>query len=768
MKRFISLLIVFFFSQIGLAQVTYTPISQLRFNNSLGVPIDSGNIFTIRGIVTVGNEFNSPSYIQDNTAGIAVFARGSGLFSSSVKIGDSVEVTGKLTHFRGLTQFDPVYSFQKFDSNKVVDPILLTINDIKSQDWNGYEAYEGMLVRINNVTVSASGTWAGNTNYTISDTTGSMTLRIVNGTNLVGQTIPTGKFDVIGALGAFKTTAPYDATSYQLLPRNVYDIITDLKPFILRPIVVSQVTQNSFKVYFETMHEGNTEVRYGLTQDLEIGSFIDNALTKYHQITIYGLQPGTRYYFRVYSTNQYGTSEGPLETVFTSTQSGGTSKINVYFNSSVDNSVAIPGNLAKGNINLTEKLIERINAAEYSIDMCVYSFYNQPAIVNALIAARNRGVKVRIVYDKRATQNSMQQLINAGFLISKRPSSGDGIMHNKFLIFDARDNNPANDWVWTGSWNLSADESSWINNVIEINDPATAQAYTIEFEEMWGSNTDIPDPSQAKFGPNKTDNTPHFFEVDGKSIQLYFSPSDRTTSKINATLASADSSIFFGLLTFTRSDLANTIALKSNSGVLVRGIIDNVNDTGSQYLFLKNYGEVFDYNLSGTLHHKYGIVDASWVNLEPYVITGSHNWSNSAETVNDENTLIIKDIFIANQYMQEFKKRYNELGGTGTFTIPIIQEVRDKFVPYSVELHQNYPNPFNPITTISFTLPEKSNAKIILYDVLGKQVKTIYDGLAEAGKTAVDFRADGLPSGVYYYTLYVDGHTISRKMVLLK
>lgn len=93
MKRFISLLIVFIFSQIGLAQVTYTPISQLRFNNSLGVPIDSGNIFTIRGIVTVGNEFNSPSYIQDNTAGIAVFARGSGLFSSSVKIGDSVAVT---------------------------------------------------------------------------------------------------------------------------------------------------------------------------------------------------------------------------------------------------------------------------------------------------------------------------------------------------------------------------------------------------------------------------------------------------------------------------------------------------------------------------------------------------------------------------------------------------------------------------------------------------------------------------------------------------
>jgi phosphatidylserine/phosphatidylglycerophosphate/cardiolipin synthase-like enzyme len=748
-------------------QIIYTPISQLRFNNSNGVPVDSGNIFTITGVVTVGNEFNSPSYIQDNTAGIAIYARGSGLFSASVKIGDSVSVTGKLTHFRGLTQFDPVYSFQKFDSNKVVEPLVLTINDIKSQDWNGYEAYEGMLVRINNVTVSASGTWTGNTNYTISDSTGSMPLRIVTGTNLVGQTIPSGRFDVVGVLGAFKTSPPYDASSYQLLPRNVYDIITDLKPFILRPIVVSNITQNSFKVYFETMHEGNTEVRYGITQDLEIGSFIDQTLTRYHQIVISGLQPNTRYYFRVYSTNQHGTSEGPLETVITSSNGTSAGKINVYFNSTVDQTVAIPGNEAKGNVNLTEKLIERINAAEYSIDMSVYSFYNQPSIVNALISAKNRGVKVRIVYDKRTTQNSMQQLINAGFLISKRPNI-NGIMHNKFFVFDGRDSNPDNDWVWTGSWNLSADESSWLNNVIEINDFALAQAYTKEFEEMWGSTTDTPNVSQAKFGPYKTDNTPHIFSVGGKEIQLYFSPTDQTTNKIKNTLATADSAIYFALLTFTRSDIANTIVPRINAGAKLRGIIDNVNDSGSQYNFLKPYGEVFDYNLSGTLHHKYGIVDASWSNLDPYVITGSHNWSNSAEQDNDENTLIIKDIFIANQYMQEFKRRYNDLGGTGTFTIPVINGLEEKYIPGQVELYQNFPNPFNPVTTISFTLKEKSKAKIVLYDVLGKEVKTLYDEYADAGKTVIDFRADGLPSGVYIYTLYVNNSALSRKMVLMK
>lgn len=767
MMKKLLLVFLFVFTQILFSQEIYTPISQLRFNNSQGIPVDSGNIFTITGIVTVGNEFNSPSYIQDNAAGIAIFARGSGLFSSLVKIGDSVVVTGKLTHFRGLTQFDPVLSFQIIDTAKTVEPLVLTINDIKSQDWNGYEAYEGMLVRINNVIVSASGTWTGNTNYTITDSTGSMQMRIVNGTNLVGQTIPTGKFDLIGALGAFKSNPPYDASSYQILPRNVYDIISDLKPFILQPIVVSQITQSSFKIYFETMHEGNTEVRYGLTQSLEIGTYIDQTLTRYHQITITELQPNTRYYFKVYSTNQHGISEGPLDVVVTASDQPSSGVINVYFNSTVDNSVAIPGNEALGNVNFTEKLLERINSTEYSIDMCVYSFYNQPSIVNALISARNRGVKVRIVYDKRTTQNSMQQLINAGFLISKRPNI-DGIMHNKFFVFDGRDSNPNNDWVWTGSWNLSADENSWINNVIEINDFYLAQAYTREFEEMWGSTTDTPDAVNAKFGPYKTDNTPHSFTVNGKEIQLYFSPTDQTTTKIRNTLSTADSSIYFALLTFTRSDIANTIVSRVNAGAQLRGIIDNVNDSGSQYLFLKNYGEVFDYNRTETLHHKYAIIDASWTHLDPYVITGSHNWSNSAEQDNDENTLIIKDVFIANQYMQEFKKRYNELGGTGIFIIPIIQEVSDKFIPDKVELYQNYPNPFNPITTIAFTLKERTPVKLSVYNVMGEEVKVLYDDFAPAGKTVIDFNGSELSSGVYLYTLQTNHKTISRKMILIK
>ena len=221
--------------------------------------------------------------------------------------------------------------------------------------------------------------------------------------------------------------------------------------------------------------------------------------------------------------------------------------MHVYFNFPVDTTVAIPGNSAQGDRDFKALLIHRINEANYSIDLALYSFFGMQEVADALILAKSRGVKVRVVYDNRTIQNSMQALLNAGILMSQRPSNLSGIMHNKFFIFDARDTIASNDWLWTGSWNVTSTELTWKNNVVEINDPAITAAYQTEFEEMWGSNNDIPDPANAKFGSQKTDNTPHFFNIGGRDIQLYFSPSDGTTGKIINTVNSADQSIYMAL-----------------------------------------------------------------------------------------------------------------------------------------------------------------------------------------------------------------------------
>ena len=78
--------------------------------------------------------------------------------------------------------------------------------------------------------------------------------------------------------------------------------------------------------------------------------------------------------------------------------------------------------------------------------------------------------------------------------------------------------------------------------------------------------------------------------MNGTPVELYFSPSDRTTSHIISTLAKAQNSINVALLTLTRSDVAGTMKSKKDAGVKVRGILDNGTDTGSQYSFLTTNG----------------------------------------------------------------------------------------------------------------------------------------------------------------------------------
>jgi phosphatidylserine/phosphatidylglycerophosphate/cardiolipin synthase-like enzyme len=771
MKKLLLLLALFSFT-FSFAQ-TVVPIADLRTNDPNGVPTDTGQVFTVTGIVTSANQFgtNGPSSIQDATAGLSIFGSG---FAGQVAIGDSVTVTSTLTHFNGLTQFDfrrAGSSFTKHSSGHYYDTTIVTISDIASQQWNGFEQYESRLIRINNVTIQATGNFASATNYNITDATGTLSagLRIDNDvTSIIGQPIPQNPVDLVGVLGQYKTSAPYN-TGYQLLPRFISDIVYDNSPLVLNPVIASNITQNSFTVYFNTARNGNSQVKFGLTPSLELDSVVINNDTTVHIVTVNGLQEGTLYYFRAYSSNNFGTSYSALQTVTTASANSQTGTINVYFNFSVDTTVAMQGNPAKGNVNFIQKLIERINASSYSIDMALYSFSDMPDVANALIAAKNRGVKVRVVYENRTTQNSMQALIDAGIPVIKRTSGLNGIMHNKFFIFDARDTIAVNDWLWTGSWNVTLTETSWKNNVVEINDPTITQAYKIEFEEMWGSNGDTPNPSNAKFGFQKSDNTPHIFNIGGREVKVYFSPSDGVMSKIINTVNTANKDIYFGLYAFTRSDIATAMNNRYNAGVTdIRGLIDQVNTTGSQYSYLDTFAEMFG-NTGNTMHHKYGLVDATQPYSNPYVITGSANWSNSAANDNDENIIIIDDIFIANQFMQEFKKRYNEDGGTTAFIVPTLISNDDQITSVNdFQLYQNYPNPFNPITSIRFDVARAQHLKLAVYDLLGREVKILFDSFAPAGFVSVDFKADDLSSGIYIYRLLGENVNISKKMMLLK
>jgi len=111
--------------------------------------------------------------------------------------------------------------------------------------------------------------------------------------------------------------------------------------------------------------------------------------------------------------------------------------------------------------------------------------------------------------------------------------------------------------------------------------------------------------------------------------------------------------------------------------------------------------------------------------------------------------------------------RLKQIDFNGAFTFSKVLEINSTIVS-SFQLEQNYPNPFNPSTTINFSLPDPSNVSLKIFNTLGEEVKTLYDGFLEAGVHSFNFNATGLTSGVYVYVLRDNENRLMRKMMLLK
>lgn len=89
-------------------------------------------------------------------------------------------------------------------------------------------------------------------------------------------------------------------------------------------------------------------------------------------------------------------------------------------------------------------------------------------------------------------------------------------------------------------------------------------------------------------------------------------------------------------------------------------------------------------------------------------------------------------------------------------------------IPMSYTLYQNYPNPFNPASTIKFDIPKTGLARLVVYDVLGREVGLLLNEIKTPGTYSLNFDASNLPSGVYFYRLTAGTFTDTKKMLLLK
>jgi phosphatidylserine/phosphatidylglycerophosphate/cardiolipin synthase-like enzyme len=285
-------------------------------------------------------------------------------------------------------------------------------------------------------------------------------------------------------------------------------------------------------------------------------------------------------------------------------------------------------------------LVEAIDAARLSVDLAAYSL-TLNSVRAALIHAHQRGVRVRVVMESDNMDGSdPQALKDAGI-----PMLGDrreGLMHDKFVVID-------NSEVWTGSMNFT-DSGAYAdnNNLIRIRSVKMAEDYTKEFEEMF-----IDD----KFGLDIVAQTPNpRVTIDGTPIDVYFSPDDGVAANLLDLLNAAQSSIYFMAFSFTSDDLGDAIRARFQNGVDVKGVMETdqiKSNVGTEYdAFLQAGVDVRRDGNDGQMHHKVIIID------KQIVVLGSYNFTNSAETKNDENLLVVYNPEIAAQYLAEFERVY--------------------------------------------------------------------------------------------------------------
>jgi len=157
---------------------------------------------------------------------------------------------------------------------------------------------------------------------------------------------------------------------------------------------------------------------------------------------------------------------------------------------------------------------------------------------------------------------------------------------------------------------------------------------------------------------------------------------------------------------------------------------------------------------------KYGLVDISKSNL----LIDAISEDSVILTFNMGEILLNKDTINVSSSEGDFLITFLILGYDSTTAI----EQNSIITLNQFELYQNYPNPFNPSTTIKYELPVNGNVKLIIYDVLGGEIKTLVNGFKQKGRYEVQFNASGLPSGIYLYKIEAGNFSANRKMILLK
>ncbi|HEC43123.1 MAG TPA: T9SS type A sorting domain-containing protein [Bacteroides sp.] len=683
---------------------------------------------TVTGVVLNGDELGEIRYIQDSTAAIAVYPGGASVALDAIR-GDIITVSGTNKIFSQLLEIDVLTSVVlESSSNPLPEPVVILPDQMGS-------TYEAQLIRFSNCEFGSTGNFSGDKNYEVSYQGKTGQVRINRDSPLVGTVIPTGPVNLTGICSRYYET-------FQMLPRDPDDIEQTSSIFFTEVPSLSNLTHSGFDLNWETNIFGTTEMFFGNTPALEKGHISVPGNSNTHTISVSG-SASDLFYVKVFSVSGNDTAQLTDPGVYI-TESVSTGNIQAYFNREVDNSVSTGVDALRVYRALDDTLINYISRAKESIDFTIYNFnlVEVSDITAALNAAHSRGVQVRVIHDGSAINSGFENLDPAiGKIISPKSDylKGIGIMHNKFVIFDAHNGEHEVPVVWTGSTNFTNGQiNSDPNSVIILQDKSLAIAYTLEFNEMFGSSGAQPDPQKALFGRFKKDNTPHDFLIGGKKVEVWFSPSDNVNAKIKETLSAAKKDISVATMLITKNDIGYILEDQHNAGLAVRVLVNSKSNCSSTVVSTLegSLGNMFlESSENGIMHHKYMLTDRT--GQDPVLWIGCHNWSTAADERNDENTLVIHDSAMVNVYYQEFYERFSASGGA----------VGIQLLEFDSKDWNVFPNPVHGEIHILYEGSSDVQAGIELYNLNGQRILSV-ESVMNPGITTMSLPRD-ISSGLY-------------------
>ncbi len=303
---------------------------------------------------------------------------------------------------------------------------------------------------------------------------------------------------------------------------------------------------------------------------------------------------------------------------------------------------------------VSEVVTDAVGRTHSTLDVALYNL-QIPDASKALLKARERGVKVRVILDYEHVYpkagKEMQDLIDAGMDVRvMKGRGGSGSMHCKFAVFDGA-------LLETGSanWSLSAENASY-ENLMFVSDRHIIQGYQADFEWMWGQAKPAGKPDAVSPKPTAPPADPQpSVNLNGTVLPNYvFSPRGGTETTITKAIDAARSEVDVAMFSFTSKPAMAALVRASARGVKVKMLLyvksafpfrEEVKKTAIE-VRLKE-GRVGN----GLMHNKYSVIDGT------LLINGSFNWSDTAENLNTENTIFT----MAPEYVGPYKAEFDKL-----------------------------------------------------------------------------------------------------------